>query len=73
MTTTQITKEVTKIDKLGINSLSDYVGKLYMSKEGLEDEVFKIILRACDIRGATLMERSEMSAMVVLSELPQLD
>ena len=71
--TKKVTDEVTKIDKLGINALSDYVGKLYLAKVDLDEMVFKLILKACDVRGAKLMERTDMSAMVVLSDLPQLD
>jgi len=71
--TKKVTEEVTKIDKLGINALSDYVGKLYLAKVDLDEMVFKLILKACDVQGAKLMERTDMSSMVVLSDLPQLD
>ena len=69
----EIKKHIYSIDKMDKQELHKFAQDWYLAKDGLDSTVFKWVVRALDLKEAELQEIANISPMVVLSELPQLD
>ncbi len=64
-----IEANIVKIDKMELSELILFTQKLYLAKEALAPVIFKWTRAACDKQMMHLMERSENSALAVMSEV----
>ena len=64
-----IKKQIESINEMGHSQLILFVQELYLAKPNMNEEVFKWIMRAADIKIMELREETTMSPLVVMSEL----
>jgi len=72
MTDTQkaeIKKHIVKINTMSLDELRSYCQKWHLAEQDLDETVFKWVLRGMDIKMSELMERADISPLVILSEL----
>ena len=58
-----------KILEMDMQDLSVFVQKLFLNKDDIQEKVFKVLLDACDLRSAYLMDRLTKNADIEMSEL----
>jgi len=71
MTKQKLKEIITKISSMDKQELIAYSQEVYMSKPDIAEKAFGFIERGLDIRMMQLQEVTELSPMVVLSELKE--
>ena len=65
----EITKHIYLINEMDMNELRKFAQKWHLAKTDLDEEVFNFVLRGVDIKMMELKEQTDMSPLIVMSEL----
>jgi len=65
----EIKKHIVKINTMTFNELRSCCQKWHLAEQDLDETVFKWVLRGMDVKMAELMERADISPLVILSDL----